>query len=145
MMKLYNFVLAGVAIAVLGLACFAKTPVLIGKIVAYDPLLHAGKNTAGIANREIVILETQGQKTKYVKLEFVSFGTTQIDPKYFDGAQTLTVKALRDRTCDEGSPTLVGQVGLDQRSGTYLLTDAFKKSSSLKIKTLECYDAATKK
>jgi hypothetical protein len=136
------------ACAILGslaLACFAKTPTLSGKMIAYDPLLHAGKIASNMPNREEVILETPGHKTKYVKLVFVSVGTNQLDAKYFDGSTPLTVQALRDRTCDEGTPRFVKQVGLDQRSGTYLLTDAFKNSSPARIKTLECYDATRKK
>lgn len=137
--------LGSIALATLALACSAKTPTLTGKMVAYDPLLHAGKVASNLANREEVILETPGHKTKYVKLVFVSVGTAQVEEKYFTGTTPLTVKALRDRTCDEGTPRFVKQVGLDQRSGTYLLTDAFKNSPPARIKTLECYEATRKK
>jgi hypothetical protein len=137
--------LTGVSIAALGLVCFAKTPTLSGKMVAYDPLLHAAKSATYGSNREEVILETAGPKNKYVKVVFVGFGTTQVDPKYFDGTTALTVRALRDHSCDESLPKIVAQVGLDQRSGTYLLTDAFKASPPGKIKTLECYEATEKK
>ena len=133
------------AIAALGSACFAKTPTLSGKMVAYDPLLHAAKDATFVANKEVVILEAPGLKAKYVKVVFVGYGTTQLDAKYFDGTVPLTVKALRDRTCDERSPKFVPQVTLEQKSGMYLLTDAFKTPPPPKIKILECYEATQKK
>ncbi|HTS37982.1 MAG TPA: hypothetical protein VMH04_20065 [Candidatus Solibacter sp.] len=126
------------------LSAFAKTPKVTGKIVGYDPLLHASKNTTLVANHETVVVETIGMKAKYVKLMFSSVGTTQIEDKYFDGSTPLTVQALRDHSCDERWPKLVEQVSLDQKSGTYVLTGAFKNSPP-KIKTLECYEAIVKK
>ncbi|MGH9495789.1 MAG: hypothetical protein ACRD3B_12390 [Candidatus Sulfotelmatobacter sp.] len=137
--------LQGAVVAILTLPGFAKTPTLNGKMVAYDPILHAGKPASTVANREEIILEAPGHKAKYVKLVFVSVGTTQLDAKYFDGTLPLTVQALRDRTCDESTPRFVKQVGLDQRAGTYLLTNAFKNSPPARIKTLECYEATRKK
>jgi len=137
--------LTGVVIAAPVIACFAKTPTLSGKMVAYDPLAHAAKAGTFVANKEAVILETPGQKNKYVKVVFVGYGTTQIDGKYFDGTLPLTVKALRDRVCDEKDPKMVGQYSLNQPSGVYLLTDAFKSSPLPRIKKLECYDAVEKK
>jgi len=137
--------LTGVVIAALVLACFAKTPSLSGKMVAYDLLSHAAKDGSFVANKEAVILETPGQKTKYVKVVFVGYGTTQIDGKYFHGTLPLTVKALRDHACDEKFPKMVSQYSLNQPSGTYLLTDAFKTSPLPRIKNLECYDAVEKK
>jgi len=131
-------------IAAFNIACFAKTPTLSGKMVAYDPLLHAAKSATYEANKEAIILETPGQKTKYLKVVFVGFGTTQIDAKYFDGSAPLTVHALRDSSCDEKSPKVVTEISLQQKSGVYLLTDAFKKSPPA-IKTLPCYDATQKK
>ncbi len=134
-----------VVVLALVTSCFAKTPTLTGKMLAYDPLLHAGKVASTMTNREEIILEAPGHKAKYIKIVFVSVGTTQLDAKYFDGTTPLTVQVLRDRDCDEKSPRFVNQVGLDQRSGTYLLTDAFKKSPPPKIKTLECYEATRTK
>ncbi len=135
----------GVCILGLAIACFAKVPTLTGKMVAYDPLLHAAKDATFVANKEIVILEVAGQKTRYVKVVFVGFGTTQIDPKYFDGTVPLSAQAIRDHACEETSPKFVPQLGPDQATGTYLLTDAFKNSPPPKMKKLECYDATGKK
>jgi len=137
--------LTGVVIVAVVLACFAKTPSLSGKMVAYDLLSHSAKVGSFVANREEVILETPGRKNKYVKVVFVSYGTTQIDGKYFDGTLPLTVKALRDRACDEKYPKMVSQYSPNQTLGTYLLTDAFKSSPLPRIKNLECYDAMEKK
>jgi hypothetical protein len=147
MTKQNKALLTGVALAALGFACFAKskTPTVTGRMVAYDPLLHAGKAATFVANKEAVILEATRVKARYVKVVFVSYGTTQIEPKYFDGSLPLTVQVLRDRTCDESYPKTVPQVGLDQTSGTYLLTDAFKNSPLPKIKTIACYDVTEKK
>jgi len=140
-----RLLLTAVGVAALALTCFAKIPVLTGKMVAYDPLLHASKNASVVANKEVVILQTQGPKTRYVKVVFVSFGTSQIDAKYFDGTQPLTAQAIRDKACDESYPEIVAQVTLTQRAGTYLLTDTFKNSPPGRIKNLECYDATGKK
>jgi hypothetical protein len=120
-----------------------KPPTLTGKIVAYDPLLHASKSATYGSNREEVILETT-EKARFVKLVFVGFGTAQIDQKYFDGAMPLTAHALRDKSCDDKSPAIVAEVSLTQRAGTYLLTDAYKNSPP-KIKTLECYESTEEK
>jgi hypothetical protein len=144
MMKQKTTWLSGASIVALAIACFAKVPTLTGKMVAYDPLLHAAKDATFVANKEIVILEVAGQ-IRYVKVVFVGFGTTQIDPKYFDGTLPLSVQAIRDRACEDTSPKLVPQLGPDQATGTYVLTDAFKNSPPPKIKKLECYDATGKK
>ena len=116
-----------------------------GKIVAYDLMKHSSKSASDMQNEEVVVLESSGQKQKYVKVMFSSFGTTQIDPKYFDGTQPLEANVLRDHTCDEKAPTFVTQVSLEQIGGTYLLTDAFKSQPPGRIKTLECYVAIYKK
>jgi hypothetical protein len=136
--------LMSAAIVGFPLASFAKKPpTLTGTIVAYNPLLHAAKSATYGSNREEIILETT-EKTRFVKLVFVGFGTTQIEQKYFDGTTPLTAHALRDKSCDEKSPAIVAQVSLTERAGTYLLTDAFKNSPP-KIKTLECYEATEEK
>jgi hypothetical protein len=145
MMKQKTAWLTGACVVALAIACSAKVPTLTGKMVAYDPLLHAAKDATFSANKEIVILEVTGQKTRYVKVVFVGFGTTQIDPKHFDGTVPLTVQAIRDRACEDAAPRLVPQLGPDQATGTYLLTDAFKNSPPPKMKKLECYDATGKK
>ena len=145
MTKLMKVFLPGLAVATLSLASAAKTPRLMGKMVAYDPLLHASKPSTMQPNKEVVILETTGHKAKFVKVVFVSLGTTQIDEKYFDGLTPMNVRALRNHECDENSPRMVPQVNLDQKSGMYLLTDAFKSTPPARIKTLECYDATGKK
>ncbi len=137
--------LTGACVVALAMACFAKVPTINGKMVAYDPLLHAAKDATFVANKEIVILEVVGQKTRYVKVVFVGFGTTQIDPKFFDGTVPLSVQAIRDHACEDASPKLVPQLDPDQASGTYVLTYAFKNSPPPKIKKLECYDATRKK
>jgi 4-hydroxy-3-methylbut-2-enyl diphosphate reductase IspH len=123
----------------------AKTAKISGKIVAYDVMKHSSKSASDMQNQEVVVLESSGQKQKYVKVMFSSFGTTQIDPKYFDGTQPLEANVLRDHTCDEKAPTFVTQVSLEQIGGTYLLTDAFKSQPPGRIKTLECYVAIYKK
>jgi 4-hydroxy-3-methylbut-2-enyl diphosphate reductase IspH len=123
----------------------AKTAKISGKIVAYDVMKHSSKSGSDMQNQEVVVLESSGQKQKYVKVMFSSFGTTQIDPKYFDGTQPLEANVLRDHTCDEKAPTFVTQVSLEQIGGTYLLTDAFKSQPPGRIKTLECYVAIYKK
>ena len=123
----------------------AKTAKISGKIVAYDVMKHSSKSASDVQNQEVVVLENSGQKQKYVKVMFSSFGTTQIDPKYFDGTQPLDANVLRDHTCDEKAPAFVTQVSLEQIGGTYLLTDAFKNQPPGRIKTLECYVAIYKK
>lgn len=128
-----------------GLLCFAKTSTLAGRIVAYDLMQHASKQATAVQNQETVVLETGGPKKKYAKVEFSTFGMTQIEQKYFDGTQPLTVDVLREHSCDENSPRFVSQATLEQMGGTYLLTDAFKSSPPAKIKTLQCYVAIYRK
>jgi hypothetical protein len=137
--------LTAAAILAFATVSTARTAKISGKIVAYDLMKHSSKSASDMQNEEVVVLESSGQKQKYIKVTFSSFGTTQIDPKYFDGTQPLEANVLRDHTCDEKAPTFVTQVSLEQIGGTYLLTDAFKSQPPGRIKTLECYVAIYKK
>jgi hypothetical protein len=136
--------LRGLSILALGLMGFAKTPQLTGKIVAYDVLAHAGKAGTFVENKEIVILEAPSHKAKYIKVVVQGYGTVQIDPKYFSGDAPLTVRADRDKTCDEASPLIQAEV-TNPKTGTYLLTDPYKSSPPPKIKNVECYVAIAQK
>ena len=136
--------LTSLAIVAFGLVSLAKGTKLTGKIVAYDIMQHTSKNASALQNEETVILETTNPKEKYKKVVFSSFGTTQIEQKYFDGTLPLTVDVLRDQTCDESAPRLVREVSIEQMGGTYLLTDAFKTQPPARIKTLKCYAAIYK-
>lgn len=137
--------LTAVAIVTFTSFSLAKNTKLTGKIVGYDVMHHTSKSASVVQNQEVVILETANPKQKYVKVMFSSFGTTQIDPKYFDGAEPLTTDVFRDHSCDEKVPAFVSQVTLEQIAGTYLLTDAFKSQPPGRIKTLKCYVAIYKK
>ena len=137
--------LTGVAIVAFTLVSFAKTTKMTGTIVGYDVMHHTSKSASVVQNQEIVVLETANPKEKYVKVMFSSFGTTQIEPKYFDGTAPLTVDVFRDHSCDENAPAFVSQVTLEQIARTYLLTDAFKAQPPGRIKTLKCYVAIYKK
>ena len=56
-------------------------------------------------NTEIVILQTrQIDNEQYFKLIFKSLGQDQLDKKFFQGNTLLTVRAVRDQTCDLNSP-----------------------------------------
>ena len=116
-------------------------------MVAYDLTKHESKVATLQQNEEVVVLETDSQKAKekYVKVVFSSFGTTQIEQKYFDGTLTLALDVFRDHSCDEKAPTFVSEVSLERLGGTYLLTDAFKSSPPGKLKILDCYVAIFKK
>ena len=137
--------LTSLVIVAFGLLSVAKGTKLTGKIVAYDIMQHTSKNASALQNQETVVLETTNPKEKYAKVVFSSFGTTQIEQKYFDGTLPLTVDVLRDHTCDESAPRLVREVSIEQMGGTYLLTDAFKNRPPGRIKTLKCYAATYKK
>jgi hypothetical protein len=145
--RLRNMSLMALWLAALALASLAKNTKLTGRMVAYDVMRHNAKSAAAMQNQEVVILETDSRKRKgrYVKIMFSSFGTTQIDPKYFDGSTPLTVDVFRDNSCNESFPNFVSQVSVEQMGGTYLLTDAYKTSSPGRIKMLECYAAIQKK
>ena len=145
MLRQRKLLLTALAIAALGLVSFAKTMKLTGKVVAYDVTQHSSKNASALQNQETVVLETTNPKEKYVKVVYSSFGTTQIEPKYFDGTLPLTVDVFREHTCDESAPRLVRDVSVEQMGGTYLLTDAFKTQPPGRIKTLKCYVAIYKK
>ena len=114
-------------------------------MVAYDLMKHNMKPASAVQNEEVIVLETPSEKRKYVKVMFSSFGTTQIEQKYFDGSQPLEVEVFRDHSCDEKTPTFVSQVSLEQIAGTYHLTDAFKTQPPARIKMLECYVAIYRK
>jgi hypothetical protein len=133
-------------VAVLGceILCLARTSKLTGKIVAYDVMRHGAKDASFVQNEEVIVMEVTAPKHRYVKIVFSSFGTTQIDQKYFDGAQLLDVDVFRDKACDETTPRFMSEMSPQQVAGNYLLTDAFKKQSP-NIKKLECYDAIFKK
>jgi len=133
------------ALLILALVCFAKTTKLTGKIVGYDFMHHASKAASDTQNQEVVVLETPNPKQKYVKVMFSSPGTTQIEPKYFDGTEPLESSVFRDKSCDEKTPTFVPQVSMEQIAGTYLLTDAYKTHPPSRIKNLDCYVAIYKK
>lgn len=128
-----------------GLVSVAKGTKLTGKIVAYDVMQHTSKNASALQNQETVVLETTNPKEKYAKVVFSSFGTTQIEQKYFDGTLPLTADVLRDHSCDESAPRLVRELSVQQMGGTYLLTDAFKTQPPGRIKTLKCYVVIYKK
>lgn len=134
-----------IAILALGLASFAKASKIAGKIVAYDLMRHNSKAATFMQNQEIVVLETSGEKERYIKVIFSSSDTSQIDAKYFDGTLPLEVDVVRDHTCDQRSPVFVTQASLEQIAGTFLLTDAFKNHPPASIKNLKCYAAIYKK
>jgi len=137
--------LTAAALLILPLVCFAKTTKLTGKIVGYDFMHHASKAASDTQNQEVVVLETPNPKQKYVKVMFSNPGTTQIEPKYFDGTEPLESSVFRDKSCDEKTPTFVPQVSMEQIAGTYLLTDAYKTHPPSRIKNLDCYVAIYKK
>jgi hypothetical protein len=139
--------LTAVTIVGFAIVSLAKTQKMSGKMVGYDLMKHNSKSTSVMQNQEVVVLETSSPKPKdkYVKVMFSSFGTTQIEQKYFDGAQPLEVDVLRDKSCDDKSPRFASQVSADQIAGFYLLTDAFKTHPPATIKHLECYVAIEKK
>ena len=141
----HKALLIAVSTLALGLVSLAKASKITGKIVAYDLMRHNSKAATFMQNQEIVVLETSGEKEKYVKVIFSSFDTSQIDSKYFDGTLPLEVEVLRDHSCDQHSPVFVAQANLQQIAGTYLLTDAFKNHPPASIKTLKCYAAIYKK
>jgi len=141
----HKALLVAVALLALGLASFAKASRIAGRIVAYDLMRHNSKAATFMQNQEIVVLETSGEKEKYIKVIFSSSDTSQIDAKYFDGTLPLEVVALRDRTCDQRGPVFVTQPSLEQIAGTFLLTDAFKNRPPASIKNLKCYAAIYKK
>jgi hypothetical protein len=147
LLQIKKIALTTIVLAGFVIPAIAKPQKLTGKIVAYDLLKHTAKSANLQQNEEVVVLETPSSKAKgkYVKVVFSSSSTTQIDPKFFDGTQTLTTEAFHDRSCDEKAPRFVREVSLQQMGGTYFLTDPYKTSPPGKIKTLECYVAIERK
>jgi len=143
----HKVVLTALSIVAFALVSLAKTQKLTGKIVAYDLTKHESKTANLQQNEEVVVLETDSQKPrdKYVKVVFSSSDTTQIEEKYFDGTLMLAADVFRDHSCDEHEPRFVDHVSLEQIAGTYLLTDAYRKSPPGRIKTLDCYVAIYRK
>jgi hypothetical protein len=100
--RLYRRVLLLLAIAIVALVplALAQTRELSGYVFAYDPVLHSDKRFLS-ENTEIVILQTsQVDDEKHLKLVFKSSGPDQLNKKFFQGDTLLSVRAVRDRTCD---------------------------------------------
>ena len=90
----------------------AQTHELAGYMFAYDEVRHIEKSMFG-ENTEIVILQTnQVDSEKYLELVFKSLGQDQLDKKFFEGDILLTVRAVRDQTCDLNSPEFLDSAAL---------------------------------
>ena len=145
MLRSRKTLLAALALVAFGQVSSAKPSKLAGKIVAYDVMRHAAKDATFQQNQEVIVLEIAGAKQKYLKVVFSSYGTTQIEQKYFEGTLPLEVEAFRDKSCDESAPRFVTQASPEHITGMYLLTDGFKDHPPARIKTLDCYDAIYRK
>jgi hypothetical protein len=147
--RLYRRALFLLAIAILALVPrdLAQTRELSGYVFAYDPVLHSDKRFLG-ENTEIVILQaSQVDNEKYLKLVFKSPGQDQLDKKFFNGDRLLSVRAVRDQTCDLNSPEFLdgaalfsylnGPVRWQRRK--LLLTDHFNTATATTVASLKCY------
>jgi len=147
--RLYRRALFLLAIAILALVprVLAQTRELSGYVFAYDPVLHSDKRFLG-ENTEIVILQTrQIDSEQYLKLLFKSLGRDQLDKRFFQGDTLLTVRAVRDQTCDLNSPEFLDGAALFSYSNgpvrwqprKLLLTDRFNTTTPPTVALLKCY------
>src|SRR5579863_5691411 len=148
-LRLYRRALFLLAIAILALVPrdLAQTRELSGYVFAYDPVLHSDKRFLG-ENTETVILQTsQVDNEKYLKLVFKSLGQDQLDKKFFKGDRLLTVRAVRDQTCDLNSPEFLDGAALFSylngpvrwQPRKWLLADYFNAATPPTATTLKCY------
>ncbi len=127
----------------------AQTHELAGYMFAYDEVRHIEKSMFG-ENTEIVILQTnQVDSEKYLELVFKSLGQDQLDKKFFEGDILLTVRAVRDQTCDLNSPEFLDSAALfsylngpvRRQPRKLSLTAHFNKPTPPTVALLKCYVA----
>jgi hypothetical protein len=147
--RLYRRVLLLLAIAIVALVplAVAQTRELSGYVFAYDPVLHSDKRFLS-ENSEIVILQTsQVDDEKYLKLVFKSSGPDQLNKKFFQGDTLLSVRAVRDQTCDLNSPEFLDSATLFSylngpvrwQPRKLLLTAHFNTATATTVASLKCY------
>jgi hypothetical protein len=140
---LQKFMCGAVAVFVLfpPLRASGKERELRGTIVAYDPSYHVLKQVSFVRNLEVTIAKV-GRKRRnqtFVKLIFESFGTQQVAHDVLAGRTPFSVRAVRDRSCDEGPPQLLAKGEDFQRSGSFLLNEEHQSESLEGISSLPCY------
>jgi hypothetical protein len=120
---------------------------LRGTIIAYDPSYHALKQPSFVKNLEVTIAEV-GRKPSnqtFVKRIFEGFGTQQVADDILAGRAAFSVRAVRDTSCDEGHPQLLGKGDSFQRSGAFLLNEGHQTESLEGISSLACYRVQVRK
>jgi hypothetical protein len=125
----------------------AQTRELTGYMFAYDEVRHFEKSMFG-ENTEIVILQLgQTDSERYLKLIFKSLGQDQLDKKFFQGDTLLTVRAVRDPTCDLNSPEFLDSAALFSylngpvrwQPRKLSLTAHFNMATPPAVASLKCY------
>jgi hypothetical protein len=117
---------------------------LKGTIVAYDPIFHAMKQASFVKNLEVTIIDlgTTGHPKRIVKVIFEGFGKSQLSQDVLDGEKLFEGRAVRDKSCDETHPRILGQIEPEQAfqgSGTFLLNRAHIAMSLGVVENLACY------
>jgi hypothetical protein len=112
-----------------------------GTIVAFDPSYHSLKQASFVKNLEVTIADVGGKPSKqtFIKLIFEGFGTQQVADDVLSGRTPFSVRAVRDRSCDEAHPHLLSKPDSFEGSGAFLLNQAHQTQSLDAISRLECY------
>jgi hypothetical protein len=114
-----------------------------GTIVAYDPSYHSLKQPSFVKNLEVTIAGVgRGPSNQtFIKLIFEGFGPQQVEDDVLSGRTPFSVRAVRDKSCDEGHPHLLSKVDSFEGSGAFLLNQTHQNQSLDTISRLDCYRA----
>jgi hypothetical protein len=140
--------------------CFGWTKELTGRVFAYDPMVHILKLASFVENQEIVLLQIDSGRhgKRYIKLVVHGFSQTQIPDNYFTGDSILTMRATRDRNCDQKTVDFVTSVVDDEHpkarpdgtkevplnGGKFIISQHFKGQPLPQLSNLECYSTRSR-
>jgi hypothetical protein len=81
-----------------------------GRIIAFRPFDRAVQAPSFIPNAEVLLLQLSpepGGKTKIIKIDYRHFEFSDITPELLARDPQLSMRVMRDRTCDESYGHLV--------------------------------------
>jgi len=120
-----------------------------GRIVAYRPVDRISQLPSFAPNKEVFLFKVDtnhGTDSRIVKIEYEYFGLTNISEAMLDAAPLLTLKAKRDKSCDQSydqflstAPKLKQQGSDDVVVGGVEFVENFKDLKIPPKRILPCY------
>jgi hypothetical protein len=146
-MQKFTFAVIAALILISTVMASGKTRAFRGTIVAFDPSYHSLKQASFVKNIEVTIADVGGKpgNQTFVKLIFEGFGTEQVPDDVLSGQTPFSLRAVRDKSCDEAHPHLVSKVDPFEGSGAFLLNQTHQTQSLDMISHLDCYRAQIEK